>query len=174
MAVRIQFIVAPILVAIGAVICIVSLATPYWFSLSDSETEQSIHFGLWRVCESRGTETLCGGVRTTSWINATRGMVIISIALSLLTVALGVVSIIKENAPFSFAAAVSALAQAAAMLVGLAIFVEKIHEVDNSYTGLYWSFGIGWAGVGFYMMGMIGFIIQALALRKADSYAPIN
>ena len=39
---------------------------------------------------------------------------------------------------------------------------------------LYWCFGIGWAGVGFYMMGMIGFIIQALALRKADSYAPLT
>ena len=98
-----------------------------------------------------------GDIRTTSWINVTRGMVIISVILSFLTLALGVTSIIKENVPFSFAA-VSALAKAAAML---AIFVEKVHEEDNSYTGLGWSFGIGWAGVGFYMMGMIAWIYNS-------------
>ena len=172
MAVRILFIVAPILVANGAIICIISLATPYWFSQSASG--QSFYFGLWRFCLSQGPVTACDDVKASSWINATRAMVIISVLLTLFTIALGVASIIKKKVPFSFAAAASALAQAGAMLVGLAIFTGKIHEENDSYSGLYWSFGIGWASIVFYMMGMVGFIIQALVLKKADTYALIN
>ena len=172
MAVRFQFIVAPILVAIGAIICIISLATPYWFS-KEFGLGTSAHSGLWRECSSIDNVTICVNVPATPWLNATRAMVIISVGLSFLTFALALISIIKENVPFSFAAAVSALAQAGAMVIGLAVFIGKTHEVNHSYTGLSWSFGIGWAGVSFYMTGMIGFIIQAIVLRKAG-YAPIN
>ena len=99
---------------------------------------------------------------------------IFSIALSLSTLALALISNIKESVTLSIAAAVSALAQAGAMVVGLAIFIGKIHEENDSYTGLSWSFGIGWAGAIFYMVGTIGFIIQATVFRNLVGYAAIN
>ena len=60
-------------------------------------------------------------------------------------------------------------------MIGLAIYIGKFHELTraHSYTGLSWSFGVGWAGASFYLLGMIGFIIQAILLRKVG-YAPIN
>lgn len=106
MAVRYQFIVAPILVAIGAIICIISLATPYW--ASQTVEGVSTYGGLWRVCFSVEHVTSCSSFKSISWLNATRAMVIISVALSFLTLALGITAVIKGNAPFSIAAAVSA------------------------------------------------------------------
>ena len=171
MAVRYQFIVAPILVAIGAIICIISLATPYW--TSQSAEGVSAYGGLWKFCFSVEHVTSCSSFKSISWLNATRAMVIISVALSFLTLALGITAIIMGNAPFSIAAAVSAFVQAVTMVIGLAIYIGKLHELTDSYTGLSWSFGIGWAGASFYLSGMIGFIIQAILLRKVG-YAPIN
>ena len=171
MAVHYQFVVAPILVVIGAIICTIGLATPYW--ASQSVDGNNIHSGLWRVCFSIDNTTGCDNVQATSWLNATRAMIIISVALSFLTVALGIISIIKGNVPFSIAAAISAFVQAVTMVTGLAIYIGKFHELNHSYTGLSWSFGVGWAGASFYMTGMIGFIIQAILLRKTG-YAPIN
>ena len=62
---------------------------------------------------------------------------VISVLLTLSTLALGVVSIIKEKVPITGTiAAAAALAQAGAMSVGLTIFTGKTHELYDSYTGL--------------------------------------
>ncbi len=111
--------IPPFIVATGALICIVGLATPWWCLVSNlPEPIEGVHFGLWRACFSNVWETsiVCGEVTgllsiDATWLNAVRAMVIISILLSLATLPLAIVSTVKSSLILSAAAAVLVLAQ---------------------------------------------------------------
>ena len=131
------------------------------------------HHGLWRECGTVKGATHCINLpHPPSWLEAVRAMTIISILLIFATVMLGSLSMIfiKGSAAFLIATAVSALAQAVTMVIGLAIFVGKTHNRTGS---LGWSFGIGWAGVGLYLSAVLTASVLAINWRHVD-YAPIN
>ena len=164
------FVVIPMFAAcIGTIICIISLATPWWYTL----TIQGIdgYIGLWKMCVTvEGIDQCVNTTDPPSWLIAVRAMTIISVLLILATLTFCVLSIIKGIAAFVIAVAVSALAQAGSMVIGLAIFIGESHDGNGS---LGWSFGIGWAGVGLYLSGMAVAIVLAVKMRHVD-YAPIN
>ncbi len=166
------------MIAIGAIICTISLGTPWW-GLVSKFPEKDVHFGLWWVCFSDVYETSC--VETArffhddTWLNAVRALVIFSVLLSLATLPLAVVSTVKSSLFFSTDAALLALAQTIAMLIGLAVFtgeIPKLHHVGTTSVG--WSYGIGWFGVGFYITGTVCLVIQTIMLKRRKLYENIH
>ncbi len=176
--------ITPFIIATGALICIVGLATPWWCLVSNlPEPIEGVHFGLWRACFSSAWETsnVCGEVTgllfiDATWLNAVRAMVIISILLSLATLPLAVVSTVKSSLILSAAAALLVLAQAITMMIGLAVFIGEIHDEFNGFgvSSVGWSYGIGWAGVGFYITGTVCLVIQTVMLKRENRYENIT
>ena len=175
--------ITPFIIATGAIICILSLATPWWCVVSNlPEPIEGVHFGLWRACFSSAWETsnVCGGVTgllfiDATWLNAVRAMVIISVLLSFATLPLAVISTVKNSWIFSTAAALLALAQAAIMMIGLAVFIGEIYKElsDFGVSTVGWSYGIGWAGVGFYIAGAVCLAIQTIMIKRENPYENI-
>ena len=188
MAVRYRLgLIIPFIIAAGAIICIISLATPWWCLMTDlPEPVMGVYFGLWQACtyftSDWETGTVCEEVTTilfdSTWLNAARAMVIISVLLSFATFPLAIISntTIKNNAIFSIAAALLTLAQATTMMTGLAIFIGKVYSELNDFgvISVGWSFGIGWAGVSSYILGAICLVIEAFMLTRHQHYENIN
>ena len=87
------FIVSPILIAIAAIICGMSLGTPNWLSVKGPEFGTSKHYGLWKICSSI---TLCDSIPVTPLLHATRATVSSSVAMTALTLAVAIIAMIKK------------------------------------------------------------------------------
>ncbi|XP_041426677.1 protein NKG7-like [Xenopus laevis] len=120
------------------------LLTDYWLVNFGTNL---FHSGLWQIC----TKNICQTIQGSGFIGATRGLVIISVALLLfgmVSVCLSFNNLSMGRITASLLAAMFKFLAAIFLLVGMSVYTgETVSSVNNGSLNYQWSFYLCWVAV---------------------------